>query len=158
MSQVIERDRLQGEDGPKPRERLLFGSTAECGETRRLSEKTEHPVASGAISYPESPPFRVTNLAARNIDKEIDTSEQDPYLADFLRESAAFERLLPTLLEEAPGVFVAVLSGRVIDQDKDEFALAERVIPANPERFVLIRKVSREPDLVSINSPQVESP
>ena len=41
----------------------------------------------------------------------------------FERESAAFHRLLPTLLQTRPGLFVAVYGGQVIDEDADEFAL-----------------------------------
>ena len=90
-------------------------------------------------------------MSLDHIDKPADSIEQDPSYADFLREEAAFERLLPDLLKTIPGRYVAVLDGKVIDQDKNEIKLAERVIPDNPERFVLIRQVSSEPRVEYIN-------
>jgi hypothetical protein len=99
---------------------------------------------------------RLTTMSLDNIEKQSESVEQDPCYADFLREEAAFERLLPELLKAMPGRYVAVLDGKVIDQDKNEIALAERVIVDNPERFVLIRQVSSEPCVEYFDSPEVE--
>jgi hypothetical protein len=85
-------------------------------------------------------------MSLDNIEKQSDAVEQDPSYADFLREEAAFERLLPALLNTIPGRYVAVLDGKVIDQDKNQFTLAERISGKYPERFVLIERVSREPE------------
>ena len=85
-------------------------------------------------------------MSLDNIEKQSDSVEQDPSYADFLREEAAFERLLPELLSTIPGRYMAMLDGKVIDQDKNEFTLAERISGRCLERFVLIRRVSREPE------------
>lgn len=97
-------------------------------------------------------------MSLDNIEKQSEAVEQDPFYADFLREEAAFERLLPELLKSVPDRFVAVLDGKVIDQDKNEFALAERLSGEYPERFVLIRRVSCEPCDDYFDSPEGEVP
>ena len=45
-------------------------------------------------------------MSLDHIDKPADPIEQDPSYADFLREEAAFERLLPDLLKSMPGRFL----------------------------------------------------
>ena len=60
----------------------------------------------------------------------------------FERESAAFHRLLPTLLQTRLGLFVAVYGGKVIDDDADEFALARRIERSHRSEFVLVRQVA----------------
>jgi hypothetical protein len=62
----------------------------------------------------------------------------------FERESCAFDRLLPTLLDTRPGLFVAVYGGQVIDEDADEFALARRIERTHRSEFVLVRQVSHD--------------
>jgi len=57
------------------------------------------------------------------------------------RELAAFRVMLPDLLLENRGQFVALSEGKVIDHDANEFALAERVSQKFPGKFVLIQKV-----------------
>jgi hypothetical protein len=46
----------------------------------------------------------------------------------------------------------------VIDQDKDEFALARRMDIGYRHEFVLIEKVSIEEDEIRMESPGPESP
>jgi len=57
------------------------------------------------------------------------------------RELAAFRQMLPNLLLTHNGEFVALSDGKLIDQDKDEFALAERVSHKFPGKFVFIQEV-----------------
>jgi hypothetical protein len=84
--------------------------------------------------------------------------EGDPMLAQFFQERAAFRKQLPELLKTCPGQYVAVYQGRVIDQDKDEFALARRMDIGYRHEFVLIEKVSIEEDEIRMESPGPESP
>jgi hypothetical protein len=62
--------------------------------------------------------------------------------ANVERELAAFRRLLPRLLAKRKGWFVAVSGRRVVDEDKDEFALAARVTRRFKDRFVLVQEVT----------------
>ncbi len=74
---------------------------------------------------------------------------------DFQRELSAFRRMLPTLMRTCPGEFVAVLNGDVVDRDKDEFELAERICNNYTNQFVLIREVKEEIlDTVALESPE----
>lgn len=70
-------------------------------------------------------------------------SGEDPTDEAFERESHAFDRLLPKLLQTRPGLFVAIYEGQIIDEDGDEFALARRIERTHRSEFVLIRQVSR---------------
>ncbi len=97
-------------------------------------------------------------MSLDNIEKQSESVEQDRCYADFLREEAAFARLLPDLLKSAPGSYVAVLDGKVIDQDASEIALAERVIGEHSERFVLSQRVSRESFDECFDSPEAGLP
>jgi hypothetical protein len=58
------------------------------------------------------------------------------------REVTAFERLLPGLLSTHPGWFVAICDGEVVDRDRDEFRLADRVSRRFSDRFVLVQEVT----------------
>lgn len=69
-----------------------------------------------------------------------ETSSEDR----FDRELTAFQNLLPTLLQNKPGVFVAVYQGDVIDEDVDELALARRMERSYRGEFVLIRRIMRD--------------
>ena len=68
-------------------------------------------------------------------------------------ETAAFERMLPELLKNSAGKFVAMRDGKVIDSDADQFNLARRIDVNWPDGFVLIREVcpSREPEEIPNN-------
>jgi hypothetical protein len=57
------------------------------------------------------------------------------------QEVEAFRRLHPTLIPEFLGWYVAISQGTVIDKDRNEFALAERVSGKFPKQFVLILEV-----------------
>lgn len=77
-------------------------------------------------------------------------------LMAFNRELAAFHRLLPDLLKESEGLYVAIRDGAVVDRDASDVDLAERVCVRYPNDYVLVRKVQRaEPPDVVIPSPQV---
>jgi len=87
---------------------------------------------------------------------------RDPWLADSQREEAAFRALLPELLRERKGQFVAVLGGKVVDGDADEFILAKRVYrkyQKTKPRFVLIRQVREgNEELLHFDSPEALEP
>ena len=73
------------------------------------------------------------------------------------RESAAFHRMLPTLLQTRPGRFVAVYGGQVIDDDANEFALARRIERSHRSEFVLVRRVVRDHVDHLLQSPEAET-
>ena len=100
-----------------------------------------------AISAPDSTLEVQTESLS---DAERDTSKA------FARESEAFYRLLPSLLSEKKGLFVALRNCAVVDQDADEMELCQRVCIQYPDDYVLVRKVDRdEPPDVFISSPHV---
>ena len=76
----------------------------------------------------------------------------------FHRELAAFESLLPALAGSRAHRFVAVHNGQVIDEDGDEFALAERIERGYRGEFVLIRRVSGDRAQDHLDSPELEGP
>ena len=104
-------------------------------------------------------PLRLTvGFPVRSIDKEAQPTAMDVSQQDFLRESEAFERVLPSLLQTRAGRFVAVLNGQIIDEDEEEFALAERMERDHRSEFVLIRRVSRDAIEDHFESPEVQMP
>lgn len=56
-------------------------------------------------------------------------------------ELAAFQEMLPKLLVDHAGEFVALSDGKLLDQDKDEFVLAKRVSRKFPGKFVFIQEI-----------------
>ena len=161
MSMATEWGNLRNQMRPDPSDRLVFLRESKASEDLGYVGERWYTylfsINFDLAWYPKIPCL-TPNAPAGNIDIEAWAVERDPYLAAFLRESAAFERLLPALLDVVPGRFVAVLDGRVIDQDEDEFSLAERVIGHYPKRFVLIRRVSRESFEEYLESPELETP
>jgi len=102
-------------------------------------------------------PVRVTlEVPSPNIDEERTATRRDSSERKFLRESDAFDRLLPDLLRTRRGRFVAIHNGQVIDEDMDEFVLAERVERSFRDRFVLIRRVSEFAQEDFLESPEVD--
>jgi len=79
----------------------------------------------------------------------------DTVMKAFERESAAFRRLLPGLLQSSEGWFVAILREEVIDKDPDQFELAKRIDRQFKNEFVLIRQVTEdEPEVILLESPE----
>jgi hypothetical protein len=79
----------------------------------------------------------------RHIEKGGATpSSQDPRLRDYEKEDMAFQRLLPQLLRDRPGKFVAIRNGEIIDEDMDEIGLARRLQREHRNEFVLVRQVT----------------
>jgi len=66
---------------------------------------------------------------------------------------AAFQRLLPELLKTHKGQFVAIYQGRLVDADPDRAALVQRT-RSKGYRPVYIRKVTAEPHVVELPSPE----
>lgn len=100
----------------------------------------------------------ILRVPTASIDQEACPRRRNSSEEAFLRESAAFERLLPDLLRTRAGLFVAVKDGQVIDEDADEFALARRVEEHHRSEFVLIRGVSEDEIEDRLGSPKVEMP
>lgn len=85
-----------------------------------------------------------TILGAKDATPSEARPPEDPYYPAFEREAAAFNQMLPQLLAQFPGEFVAVYGQRVIDRDVDELSLARRVGRKHPGEFVLINRVEPE--------------
>jgi len=67
------------------------------------------------------------------------------------REFSAFRHMLERLVAEHNGEFVAFSDGKLIDQDKDEFALAERVSRKYPRKLIFIQKIGENlPERISV--------
>lgn len=61
------------------------------------------------------------------------------------REEAAFLRLHPHLWQQYPEQYVAIYNGQLIDHDKDQVALFQRVKQKYPKEFVWIAPVHEDP-------------
>ena len=71
------------------------------------------------------------------------------------REIAAFEAMHPTLWQQYPHHYVAIYQGKVIDHDRNQLHLLERIDQAYPQSVVLIRQVeSRLPKTLRFRSPR----
>jgi hypothetical protein len=64
------------------------------------------------------------------------------------QQNALYEQLKPSLLAQYQGQFIAFENGRVLDADRDEQKLAQRVYQAYGYRDLLIKQVLlKEPQL-----------
>jgi hypothetical protein len=73
-----------------------------------------------------------------------------PVLTGGEREYRAFLRLLPELLPQYEGKFVAIHNEQVIDSDSDDIALIQRVHARVGYVPIHVGLVSRQPTLVHI--------
>jgi hypothetical protein len=64
------------------------------------------------------------------------------------REKEAFRRLHPDLVQQYTGEYVAIHGGKLIDHDADKVALLKRIDRLYRDKFVLIRPVQQEPEIV----------
>jgi len=80
----------------------------------------------------------------KGIDPEVEDKEIDEDLLAFNRELERFRKILPELMKTYLYEFVAVLSGKVVDHDKNEFELAKRIYRDYSSEIVLIRQVKEE--------------
>lgn len=73
----------------------------------------------------------------------------DPRRTAMQREIAAYQRLLPQLVQTHLGKTVAIFQGEMIDFDEDPVALLQRIRAKFPSEVVLRRKVEveMEPEL-----------
>ncbi|MFH1881532.1 MAG: hypothetical protein ABIL62_02315 [Planctomycetota bacterium] len=95
-------------------------------------------------------------IPKHSIDPEVEQKrEHDPNILAFERELEKFRSMLPALMKSHPNKFVAVLNGKVVDHDKDELRLANRVYMKYPREFILIREVKKEiPVIFAMESPE----
>lgn len=63
------------------------------------------------------------------------------FLATFRRDLAAFKAMLPRLLEECPGQYVAILDGHLVDHKPNWEDLVGSTKKLYPDRFVLLEQV-----------------
>lgn len=96
--------------------------------------------------------IQIAGLAARNLAQNF---YQDPRQPEMEKEVAAFEKLHAELVEHYLGEYVAVYQGQVVDHDRDQIALADRIEMAYPHKVVLIRQVQQQlPPPLHFRSPR----
>jgi hypothetical protein len=81
----------------------------------------------------------------------------EDFQQEFIRDSRAFDALLPALLGTRLGRFVAIYKGEMIDEDEDEFALARRMEVSHRSEFVLVRRVCTGEPEEHMQSPEAET-
>lgn len=70
-------------------------------------------------------------------------------------EQEAFKAMLPELLNNFESQYVAIHHGKVVDHDSNKIELAARIDQTLPNKIVLIKKVTSEPDkVIQIRSPR----
>lgn len=80
----------------------------------------------------------------------------NPDYAAMEQEQAAYHRMLPDLLRQYKGQYVAVYRSEVIDHDRDQTALVVRLDQTHPDDIVLVKLVTDKPDRVlRIPSPRL---
>lgn len=81
---------------------------------------------------------------------------QDPRQPLMEKEVAAFEKLHATLVRDYFGEYVAIHQGQVIDHDRDQMNLVDRVENSCPNKVVLIRQVQAKlPPPLIMRSPRL---
>jgi hypothetical protein len=89
-------------------------------------------------------------------DRTSAPESEDEIFKLFQSELAAFNQVLPSLINTRPGKYIAMTGGEIVDEDDDEIVLAERIESRYPRQFVLIRRaVLVEPE-EHLPSPEVE--
>lgn len=63
--------------------------------------------------------------------------------------------MLPQLRQTHPGLWVAVVDGQVVDSDKEEMALRQRVERAYPGQMIFIAQVNQDETLPPLRVPHV---
>ncbi len=75
------------------------------------------------------------------------------------KEIAAYLQLHPQLVSTFLGQYVAVYEGQVVDHDTDPAALHKRIKANFPNKVVLSRKVTTDPEpILHMRSPRLECP
>ncbi len=77
---------------------------------------------------------------------EIPRFYVSPERPQMQKEEAAFEKMLPTLLPNYLGEYVAIYQQQLVDHDEDEIALVERVHATYPNAVILVKQVSNVPE------------
>ena len=69
------------------------------------------------------------------------------------QEALAYNRLHPSLLHQYLGQYVAILDGQIVDSDRDQSFLQQRVMRAHGEQPIFIIQVAEQP-LPVFNAPR----
>jgi len=87
------------------------------------------------------PKFEFRSAESLDVSKEL----FDLRMEAFRKNIAAYERLLPVLLKEHGGEFVALCDGKVVGFHKDELALMDRISKSKefPPEQVLVHRVKQ---------------
>lgn len=86
--------------------------------------------------------------------KQQQQEQRKTYMEAFERERAAFEMLKPQLLKTHSEQYVAIHDGQVVDTDKSDTELAQRVLPRFRNQAVYIQIVQPELPVYEIASPE----
>lgn len=100
---------------------------------------------------------RVLRLASRRNKDVTDVLEEALTLVErtynteteqMAQEELAYQQLLPSLLAQHEGAYVAIYQGQLVDSDADETALLRRIEETYPDKVVLLRQVQAEAEPV----------
>ena len=86
----------------------------------------------------------VAEILAEAIVLEVEVAERARETA-VDREEMAFQRLHPQLWQQYPGQYVAIYNGQLIDHDRDQITLFQRVKQKHPGEFIWIAPVYEKP-------------
>ena len=125
-----------------------MASTVTITIPEALHKRVEKLAASRAQSVPD-----LLADAVALAENETGQSEQQKRMA---REERAYRALHAELLESNQGAFVAIFQGKLVDSDRDELALLQRIDAKYPDEIVLIKRVESLPQRpLVVRSPRL---
>ena len=109
------------------------------------------------FDLPEGSEVVVVATGQRNAETAVSsTFYVHPNRAAMLQEQAAYQAMLPELLNIYKDQYIAVYHGEVIDHDADRTALITRLDNAYPDEIMLIKQVTSKPDrILRVPSPRL---
>ncbi len=117
------------------------------GRETIILQRDGQPIAA-VVPYAEYQEF----LAQRKDVAKLEPISNDP---QFERERAAFQRLLPELLKEHRGKWVAIVDEKVADVGPDFSSVIQRVRARFGKRSVCVQEVLETPRVYSLPSPHI---
>lgn len=109
------------------------------------------------FDLPEGSEVVVVATGRRSAETAVsNTFYTHPNRADMLQEQAAYQAMLPELLNVYKDQYIAMYHGEVIDHDTDRITLITRLDESYPDEIVLIKQVITEPDrILRMPSPRL---
>ena len=90
----------------------------------------------------------VDDIVAEALQRGLPLLEESVVPVEWEPEFAAFQRMHSTWHEQFSGQYVAVYGGQLIDHDTSFELLLGRISALYPDKFVLIRPIQDEPEIV----------